>query len=154
MADSSSGMRTPASSKVSDFRVPPDGDVEIGLYRAGGLRVMLFLDANDDGVWDEDELPASGISVAVTRGEEPWVLKTSADGSVSLSSLAPGTYVIRVDAETLPSRALPAGIQTAEVKGGETTAVRVAIPMRQINFNRFGEAAGPCDDPQGYCNDD
>lgn len=134
------------------FRVPPKGDVVIGLHRAGSLRVVLFLDANGDGHWDSTELPASGIVLSLEHEGEPWTLRTGPDGSVSLSSLAPGTYVIHVDSESLPSRALPAQVRSVDVRGGEGAEVRIPIPLRQVSFSQFGDvnecAAGSvaCDD--------
>lgn len=138
---------------ASGYRVPPSGTVEIGLYRAGGLRVTAFLDANADGVWDADELPAAAISVSLSRDDEPWVMQTGPDGAVFLSSVPPGTYLIRVDGQSLPSRALPPEIRSVEVRGGEMTEVRVPIPMRQISFTQFGEA-GPCGGTAAVCDDD
>jgi hypothetical protein len=139
---------------VSEFRVPPSGATEIGLYRAGGLRITAFLDANADGVCDGNELPASAISISLTRHDDPWVLQTGPDGVVSLSSLSPGMYVIRVDSQTLPQRALPAEIQSVEIRGGETTEVHVPIPMRQISFSQFGEISSACTAGTLTCDDD
>jgi hypothetical protein len=92
--------------------------------------------------------------LAVIRNEEPWVLKTGADGSVSLSSLAPGTYVIQVEGESLPSRALSVELLSAEVWGGEATDVRIPVPMRQINFTQFGGGVDTCDQKSEVCDDD
>lgn len=136
------------------FRVPPDGELEIGLYRAGGLRVTLFLDANADGQWDSNELPAASLSIALVRNGEPWNLRTGPDGSVSLSSLAPGNYLIRIDAESLPSRALPPDVRSVDVRGGETTDVQIAIPLRQISFSQFGDPADACTKAASPCDDD
>lgn len=135
-------------------RVSQKGETAIGLYRPGSLRVTLFLDANNDGLWDDRELPAAGVMLAVIRNEEPWVLKTGADGSVSLSSLAPGTYMIQVEGESLPSRALPVELLSAEVWGGEATEVRIPVPMRQINFTQFGDGVDTCDQKSEVCDDD
>jgi hypothetical protein len=135
------------------FRVPPDGELEIGLYRAGSLRVTLFLDADSDGLWDSNELPASSISIALVWDGKPWNLRTGPDGSVSLSSLAPGNYLVRIDAESLPSRALSPDVRSVEVRGGETTDARIAIPLRQISFSQFGDPADACTDAATPCDD-
>lgn len=133
-------------------RLPASGFAEIGLYRAGTVLVTLFLDADADGVWDDTEVPASEVTVTLSRDGESWVLRTGQDGSVSLSSVPPGTYVIRVDPESLPSRALPADLHSTAVRGGETVRLQIPVPMRQVNFSRFGggEACTPatpaCDD--------
>jgi len=129
---------------VPAARVPADGSVEIGLYRAGAILITLFLDGDGDGIWDDTDLPAGEVSVSLTRGEEVWVLKSGPDGIVSLSSLPPGTYVIQVVLESLPSRALPAEIRSAVVRGGKVTPVQIPIPMRQVSFSRFETPADSC----------
>ena len=139
---------------VPDFKVPPNGRVEIGVYRAGALRVTLFLDANDDGVWDASELPAAALSVSLTRDGQPWRLRTGADGSVSLSSMAPGTYSIEVDGRSLPARARAPDPRLVEVRGGETSDVRIPIPLRQINFSRFESASSSCMEGWVPCDDE
>lgn len=138
---------------VPTVRIPADGLVEIGLYRAGALQVTLFLDADADGVWDDTELPAAEVSVSMTRGEEPWILTSGPDGSVSLSSIPPGTYVIRVDPETLPSRALRTDLHSVEVRGGDTARIQIAIPMRQVRFTQFGDPGDSCEDRTAVCDD-
>ncbi|NNK48727.1 MAG: hypothetical protein HKP01_07625, partial [Gemmatimonadetes bacterium] len=139
---------------VPAVRVSRQGETAIGLYRPGSLRVTLFLDANNDGIWDEDELPAAAVSLAVIRDDKPWVLETGVDGSVSLSSLAPGTYQIQVETESLPSRALPVEIRSAQVRGGEATDMHVPIPMRQISFSQFGDPGITCAGKSAVCDDD
>ena len=138
---------------IPPVRVPPTGEVEIGLYRSGGLVVTLFLDANGNGIWDASELPAAGVSVSLESGNEPWVLETGPDGVASLSSIAPGTYVIRVDGETLPSRALSAPVHSVDVRGGEAARAGIPIPMRQISFSQFGDGGQTCD-AATVCDDD
>jgi hypothetical protein len=139
---------------VPAVRVSSAGETAIGLYRPGSLRITLFLDSNNDEVWDDQELPAAAVTLAVTRDDEPWVIKTGADGSVSLSSLAPGTYVIRVESESLPSRALQVEIRSAEVRGGEATELHIPVPMRKINFSQFGDASETCGTGTVSCDDD
>ena len=61
---------------------------------------------------------------------------------------------IQVEGESLPSRALPVGILSAEVWGGEATEVRIPVPMRQINFSQFGDGVDTCDQKSAVCDDD
>jgi hypothetical protein len=140
---------------MPDVPVPDDRYVEIGVTRSAGLRVSAFLDANVNGIWDAGELAANGLQIVVSREEdEAWEMETGADGSASLLSVRPGSFVISVVEESLPRRALMPELGTAIVTGGEKAEVRIAIPMRQISFTRFGDAAEACSDTAVPCDDD
>jgi hypothetical protein len=62
--------------------------------------------------------------------------------------------VIRVESESLPSRALQVEIRSAEVRGGEATELHIPVPMRQINFSQFGDASETCGTGTVSCDDD
>ena len=140
---------------LPDVPVPDDRYLEIGVTRSAYLRVSAFLDANVNGIWDAGELAADGLQIVVRRGEdEAWEIKTGADGSASLGSVRPGSFVISVVGESLPRRALMPELDTVTVTGGEKAEVRIAIPMRQIAFTQFGDTADACPDPAVPCGDD
>ena len=81
-------------------------------------------------------------------------MKTGADGSASLGSVRPGSFVISVVGESLPRRAYMPELGTVTVTGGEKAEVRIAIPMRQISFTQFGDTADACSDQIAPCGDD
>lgn len=139
---------------MADIPVPDDRYMEIGVTRSADLRVSAFFDNNVNGIWDAGELAADGLELVVRRqGDEAWELKTGADGSVSLGAVRPGSFVISVVGESLPRRAFMPELTSVEIEGGEDADVRIAIPMRQINFTQFGDVTA-CATGTVSCDDD
>jgi hypothetical protein len=140
---------------MPDMPVPDDRYMEIAVTRSADLRVSAFLDSNVNGVWDAGELAADGLEIVVSREQdEAWELETGADGLVSLGAVRPGSFVISVVGESLPRRALMPELKSIAIRGGEDAEVRIAVPMRQINFSQFGDVSGTCDPAAGSCDDD
>jgi hypothetical protein len=140
---------------LPDLPVPADRFLEIGLTRSAGLDVSAFLDSNANGTWDAGELAAAGLRVVVRReADEGWEITTSADGTASLSSVRPGSFVVSVVEQSIPRRGFLPELQAVTVSGGERVTVLIAIPMRQIRFTRFGDAEPVCDARDDVCDDD
>jgi hypothetical protein len=140
---------------MADIPVPDDRYMEIGVTRSASLRVSAFLDNNGNGEWDAGELPADRVQIVVRRQvDEAWELTTGADGSVSLGSVRPGSFVVSVVRASLPHRALMPDLLAVPVIGGEQADVRIPIPMRQISFSQFGDSGIPCEGKSAVCDDD
>ncbi len=138
---------------LPDLPVRPGERIEIGVYRAGGLRIVAYLDANGDGMWDDTELPANGVTLSLGRGANPWLLSTGPDGTAVLSSIVPGTYRIEVDGQSLPPRARAPEAVSVEVRGGDIREIVIAIPLSRIRFTSFGEGAELCEESTATCDD-
>ena len=126
------------------FEVPGTGNVE-------GL---LFLDANDDGLFDPSagDTPLQGIRVvARNRGSQEALANgtatTGANGRFTLTGLPPGTHDIFFDDETIPDgvsicrNPIPASVYIDETEF-ENVAARPAclitiLEAKQLAFGEF-----------------
>ncbi|MGE3807200.1 MAG: SdrD B-like domain-containing protein, partial [Gemmataceae bacterium] len=92
-----------------------NNDIDQGYYIPVNLGDRVWFDINADGLQDLGEPGLNGVSVLLdyagldgtfgTADDQPGVdnRTTSGDGDYLFSSLAPGTYRVRVDATTLPA---------------------------------------------------
>ncbi len=71
---------------------------------ADAVQVMLFVDANADGVMDEDEAALVGATVALTPAEGEAVAVDSADTGALFEGLAAGEYTVSL--ESVPGYAV------------------------------------------------
>ncbi len=90
-----------------------DGEVEDYLWHLAGLGDYVWYDVNGDGIQDVGEPPIVGVRVfldlnddGVWQAAEP-AATTDADGLYGIGGLIAGTYVVRVDTNTLPVGVLP-----------------------------------------------
>ena len=94
------------------------GDVE-GCFLPVGLGDFVWLDIDQDGIQDPDELALEGVTVTITGGSlsGPIVVTTDANGqwdATFLDGLVAGeSYTIEVDPTTATN--LPAGINAADL---------------------------------------
>ena len=81
------GFDMDASGSISGFGSADDGQVTYNSTEPGIANVRVFIDTDNDGVFDSTEPSAI----------------TDANGTYSIGNLFNGTYTVRVDASTLPS---------------------------------------------------
>lgn len=96
------------------------------------LEVTLFEDSNRNGVHDPGE-PGIAFGGIVIEGADERVLRTSAGGRVTISTLRPGNYTVRVDPARLPPRYLPTGsaVSVTLSEGGQTVRVALGAAPKQ-----------------------
>jgi hypothetical protein len=114
-----------------------DGDelVRIPVYRGASLRARLFVDENGDGIADPTENPLLDVSVRIERaGGDSWEIPVGPDGGISLASIRPGTWTLRVVPESLSGRLVAPGPLTLNVLGGEVIEVRIPVGRREVRF--------------------
>jgi hypothetical protein len=115
---------------VSDFR----------LVRTGRISGRVWMDANEDGKFDEGELPLGDVRVVTASGRDTL---TDNDGYFTIGDLPPGDHVVLIDEKTLPEK------MTAELKpiairtlpGKETGDVKLPVALIPAEVKRFGTRA-------------
>lgn len=72
-------------------------DVNIGFTWAGKIAGRCFLDANYNGLYDEGELPMTGVKVTAIKPNDDEIAKTFSgeDGTFTLTGLFGNNYTIR-----------------------------------------------------------
>lgn len=103
----------------------------------GNLTVIKFIDANGNGVRDNNEGPQAGVVFKVTGPDGyNFTGSTNADGKIELRDLVLGQYTA---VETVPAdyEATTATTQSGQVKANETTTLT------------FGNKLKPITPPQG-----
>ena len=90
-----------------------NGEVEDYLWHLAGVGDYVWYDMNGDGVQDAGELPIPGVRMfadlnddGVWQSTEP-ASTTDSSGLYGIGGLVPGTYVVRVDTNTLPAGVTP-----------------------------------------------
>jgi VCBS repeat-containing protein len=110
----------------------------------GILSGFVYFDANNNGVFDSDELGIGGVTIALTGSKASdstsvnQTTKTASDGSYSFSGLAPGSYTLK---ETQPTLVTD-GKDTAGSLGGTVTNDQIALTLTATagsTGNNFGE---------------
>ena len=96
----------------------------------GDLTIYKFEDLDEDGVWDEGELPLSGVEFTVAG---IGTYSTDAAGEIELTGLEVGTYAVT---ETVPDGWDPTGPVTKD-------AVIVADGLTELYFGNIEEPAEP-----------
>lgn len=93
----------------------------------GILKGRLFLDANGDGLFQEDEKPLAGVILKLDGTK--LALRTDADGYYTIANLPTGSFRINVDEKQLPLGLIreSAYIRYATVGDGQIT--EYDIPM-------------------------
>ncbi|MBP7416656.1 MAG: hypothetical protein KA831_08385 [Pyrinomonadaceae bacterium] len=111
--------------------------VDFRLVRTGRLRGRVWLDANENGKFDEGEKPLADVRVVTASGRDTL---TDADGFYVIGDLAPGEHVILIDEKTLPEKTRSAaGSLSMEVfPGRETSDVALAVIFIPAEVKRFG----------------
>lgn len=107
--------------------------VDIPVVPVVPLEVTLFEDADRDGAQGEAERGISFGGVLIDGPSGAREVRTSADGSVTISTLMPGTYTVKPDPARLPPGFTPTGtpLQVTLLEGGKTTRVAVGAAPKE-----------------------
>lgn len=90
-------------------------DLDFLNARYGSIKGMKFHDEDLDGIMDEDEVGLDGVTVILEPG--PLSTHTAGGGLFSFDHLRAGTYLVRVDEDSLPGY-FPTGPTSVEVHLG------------------------------------
>lgn len=126
--------------------------VDIGLAEVVTLGSTVWIDLNGDGVPDADEdgIPGVSISLLDTDGNVAATVVTDIDGNYLFTDLVPGTYVVQIDADTIPDELLPTFDRdgspdlttTVTLVGGDSIldanfGFQVGLPYTGFNIEQF-----------------
>lgn len=111
---------------------------DIGATASASLTLNLYQDQNQNGVWDDDELPMANAQVTIRQnGQDVLQVKSDANGFVDLSVLRAGTMEIHCT--------LPSGYVFADgsknfftTPGANTAGVQVTLPAGAIGSYSSG----------------
>jgi hypothetical protein len=126
-ADAKNATVLAGRGSVFDFR----------LVRTGRISGRVWLDANENGKFDEGENALADVRVTTASGRDTL---TDIDGAFSLGDLPPGDHVILLDEKTLPEKTMAElKPQTARAfPGRETGEVMLPVMMIPAEVKRFG----------------
>ncbi|MBL8794410.1 MAG: carboxypeptidase regulatory-like domain-containing protein, partial [Planctomycetia bacterium] len=135
------GYDSTTSNTLANVNVPTTGlgNQNFG-ENQGSLSGFAYLDANNDGIKNDNETPLAGVVITLSGGPTSRApVVTAADGSYHFTGLQAGNYTIT---ETQPAN-VGDGKDTAGSLGGDTTvndaiSVTLGIGQQGVNYN-FGE---------------
>lgn len=113
-----------------------DSIVDFRLARTGRITGVVWLDANENGKFDENEQPLADVRMVAGNGRDTL---TDQNGSFAIGDLPPGEYVVLIDEKTLPektkSNRLPLSVKVqAARETGDTNFAVTAIPAEVKRF--------------------
>ena len=107
------------------------------LVEGGALQGRVFIDSNDDAVFQDTEEPLEGVAVVLLPGED--FRRTDADGLVQFDYLLPGAYTVKIYKDDIPGGYELGSPDTmaVTVTPGQTAepvafAVRLVSPVQQF----------------------
>jgi len=91
-ADPSTGLTEVTTLDPAEY----DTTFDLGIYQTASLGDEVWYDANEDGIYDDNELPVEGATVTLYdgNGNEVTTTVTNADGEYLFDDLTPGLYYI------------------------------------------------------------
>lgn len=114
-----------------------DSQVDFRLVRTGRLSGRVWMDANENGKFDEGETPLSDIRIITGSGRDTL---TDNDGYFIIGDLPPGEHVVLIDEKTLPEKtsaaSKPLAIQV--FPGRETPDIPLAVIKTPAEIKHFG----------------
>jgi hypothetical protein len=96
----------------------------------------VWLDANDNGKFDEGETPLADIRIVTASARDTL---TNADGFFTITDLVPGEHVVFIDEKTLPEMLLTGSKSiTARIFAGtETSDLDFGVKQAPAEIKRF-----------------
>ncbi len=112
-----------------------EGVANNGFVPAGSIGDTVYSDTNGNGVRDPGEPGVPGVTITVTGPNGTVVtVVTGADGIYVVDNLAPGTYVVRVDTNSLPPGVIVRVDPDGRPDGTTTVTVGPGQDVTTIDF--------------------
>jgi hypothetical protein len=112
---------------VNDFR----------LVRTGRISGRAWFDKNENGEFDEGEIPLADVRVVTASGRDTL---TDSDGYFAIADLPPGDHVILLDEKTIPEKTVSAfkPLAIRVLPGKEAGDVKLPVILAPAEVKRFG----------------
>ncbi len=123
--------------RQSALKAGSESTIDFRLVRTGRLRGHVWLDANENGKFDEGEQPLADVRVLTGSGRDTL---TDADGYFVIADLAPGEHVVLIDEKTIPEKT-KSGFKPMTLQvfpGRETAEVDLNVLMIPADVKHFG----------------
>ncbi|HQZ96678.1 MAG TPA: carboxypeptidase-like regulatory domain-containing protein [Pyrinomonadaceae bacterium] len=106
------------------------------LVRTGRISGRVWLDTNENGRFDEGEIPLADVRVVTGSGRDTL---TDADGSFTIVDLPPGEHVFLLDEKTLPEKMVSAQkpLAVQAFAGRETSEINLAVINIPAEVKKF-----------------
>lgn len=116
------------SNAAENTKLIPDhtANRDFRLVRTGRISGRVWLDANENGRYDDGETPLADVRIVTASGRDTL---TDADGCFSIADLPPGEHVFLLDEKTLPEKTVSAQkpLAVQAFAGRETSDVNLAV---------------------------
>ncbi len=108
------------------------------LVRTGRVTGRVFLDKNENGVFDQGETPLADIRVVTASGRDTL---TDNDGNFTIGDLPPGEHVFLLDEKTLPEKTTSGSksIAVQSFAGRESTDINLTVIPTPAEIKRFAK---------------
>ncbi|OVE71013.1 hypothetical protein BVX93_02385 [bacterium B13(2017)] len=113
------------------IRIVPDP-----LFTSGTLIGRVFIDQNNNGIFDNNE---EGVSKAIVATEYGALIGTDVDGMFHLKNIFPGRHNLQVDPESLPSGYMSGNKHGFSFEILEGSITKVNIPVVRESYSSSKE---------------
>ncbi len=130
-ADAKNAAILAGRNSVFDFR----------LVRTGRVSGRVWLDANENGKFDDGEAPLGDVRVTTASGRDTL---TDIDGFFTIGDLAPGDHVILLDEKTIPEKTMAEfkPLAARAFPGRETGDLLLPVIAIPAEVKRFSGKSG------------
>ncbi len=150
--DKAGGLLDPSNTTIVTLGADETvDDVDFGTRGTGSIGDTIFFDRDGDGIQDADEPGLGGVGVTVTWAGPDGVFgnaddvvfetTTAADGTYLADGLPAGSYVVQVDADTLPDGMQNTVDQDGNSDGQTPVTLGVGEDRNDLDFGYNGNGA-------------
>lgn len=120
----------------TSLRAGHESTFDFRLVRTGRISGRVWVDANENAIFDAGEKPLADIRIATASGRDTL---TDADGNFTIADLPPGEHIFFIDEKTLPEKMVSARKPLAvhAFAGRETSDLLLPVISTPAEIVRF-----------------
>jgi hypothetical protein len=109
--------------------------VDFRVVRTGRISGLVWLDANENGRFDEGERPLPDVRVVTGSGRDTL---TDEKGYFMIGDLPPGEHIVLLDEKTIPEKTRSSSAsQTIKVAAGNETSTTFPVTVLPDQIKKF-----------------